>query len=949
MADETIDIYVTNTGDEVTVNVTPNVVDINVNNVSGIGSVTSVNTRTGDVLIDANDVGLGNVDNTGDFDKPVSNATQIALNLKADLVDGLVSVSQLPVQNLSIMTGLAEGGLLTINGDNTKFDLAAGFGYIVNGHSNPDVPTATRVNWSAKIANTIPNLATQDTSYVAIDINGDLYFTNSPLNSTQRRNYIRLGALIHLNNTTLDYIDNKPTVSIEVGGQVQDILQVLGFRSLSGNRIAPVNGNLKIKKEAGTVFKSGSNFNNLVTQPHTFILPEQNPITFRYRTQTGVEGLDITDINPAIYDVNGSFTAMPSTATLASVQQIYIFQDGSIRIQSGQTVFSNLSEALLAINSKVFITESDISENGLYLGSIAITRNATVLNDIANTIFVPSQGTTTNGSVPNAPLGYTPEDEANKQDSLVVDGTAAKYPTVDAVNTGLALKQATLVSGTTIKTINGTTLLGSGDIVVSGGGENIVFDAGISRTFAVTDLGKTIVFTNANPVNLTLPTNENVFIEVGFKVKVTQQGLGIVTASNAGISVISDSGFSSVQGETRTFVKIDTNKWSIEGNPVNAASASGVANTIYLDLVSGNDSTGTISNQSKPYLTLDAAFAVAVNSNIIYGLRFLSVGTYPCTLIPDQNFKFSSDYKVTIDFTASSESFVNKATVGKIQDYEGGTISLKSFKTTVQQFSAATVMNKDCVITGHIDELQWSAPSSSALRAVFYYYAKAGTSLIINVVNTYSTNVGIIIAYADDALATELTINTITANNSNIGIIGSVSGLYNNLSLTVKSTSGVGGVSFRNLKVFKLSTANNAFITFLSVALGIFENVNGTAAIYYNGLAVVTGKVTSTSWYGQNTIDSDIEFINFTGRLEHIRHYASKILTFRNCNIECNTKLAHNYDATNLEGRYRLYNTTVVNNAATGIFIGNPSTVWQFGSMKASSLWGQTVIDKTTF
>ena len=30
------------------------------------------------------DVGLGNVDNTSDADKPISNATQAALNLKAD-------------------------------------------------------------------------------------------------------------------------------------------------------------------------------------------------------------------------------------------------------------------------------------------------------------------------------------------------------------------------------------------------------------------------------------------------------------------------------------------------------------------------------------------------------------------------------------------------------------------------------------------------------------------------------------------------------------------------------------------------------------------------------------------------------------------------------------------------------------------------------------------------
>ena len=49
----------------------------------------------------------------------------------------------------------------------------------------------------------------------------------------------------------------------------------------------------------------------------------------------------------------------------------------------------------------------------------------------------------------------------------ITDGVLTKAPSENAVFDALALKQDTLVSGTTIKTINGATLLGSGDIVVS--------------------------------------------------------------------------------------------------------------------------------------------------------------------------------------------------------------------------------------------------------------------------------------------------------------------------------------------------------------------------------------------------------------------------------------------------------------------------------------------------
>jgi hypothetical protein len=337
-------------------------------------------------------------------------------------------------------TGLNQGGLLTINTDVAKFDLSAGFGYVVNGHSDPNNTTYTKVTWTDKIANTIPNIATQKQTYVAVDINGDLFLTNVPLTATERRNYIRIGVLIHLNNSAVTYIDNQPTVNIEIGGQVQDILEAIGFRSLSGNRVFPVSNNLKIKKELGQVFKSGANFDNLTTQPHSFTLAAQEPITFRYRTQTGEEGSDITDITPAIYDLNGTITPVAATATLATIQRVYIFQDGVVRIQPGQRVFTTLNAAITALNSDIFITDLDISENGLYLGAIVLTRNTVDLSNISQAIFAPSIGTTANGSVASPALGYTAEDVANKQNSLVVDGTGAKYPTVDAVNSGLDLK-----------------------------------------------------------------------------------------------------------------------------------------------------------------------------------------------------------------------------------------------------------------------------------------------------------------------------------------------------------------------------------------------------------------------------------------------------------------------------------------------------------------------------
>jgi hypothetical protein len=60
------------------------------------------------------------------------------------------------------------------------------------------------------------------------------------------------------------------------------------------------------------------------------------------------------------------------------------------------------------------------------------------------------------------------EKVANKENSTISTSTK-KYPTVNLLKTGLDAKQATLVSGTNIKTVGGVSILGSGDIAISTG------------------------------------------------------------------------------------------------------------------------------------------------------------------------------------------------------------------------------------------------------------------------------------------------------------------------------------------------------------------------------------------------------------------------------------------------------------------------------------------------
>ena len=67
---------------------------------SGGGAVDSVNGQTGVVVLAPTDIGLGNVNNTSDANKPVSTATQTALNLKANLA-GATFTGAISATNLS--------------------------------------------------------------------------------------------------------------------------------------------------------------------------------------------------------------------------------------------------------------------------------------------------------------------------------------------------------------------------------------------------------------------------------------------------------------------------------------------------------------------------------------------------------------------------------------------------------------------------------------------------------------------------------------------------------------------------------------------------------------------------------------------------------------------------------------------------------------------------------
>jgi hypothetical protein len=106
----------TNTGDETSGTITTKLgyTPTSVNGLTGIQSVSAF--KTGLSLVKA-DVGLGSVDNTSDANKPISTATQTALNAKQPLADNLTDIAALT------KAGNA-GKVIKVNAGGTAFELA---------------------------------------------------------------------------------------------------------------------------------------------------------------------------------------------------------------------------------------------------------------------------------------------------------------------------------------------------------------------------------------------------------------------------------------------------------------------------------------------------------------------------------------------------------------------------------------------------------------------------------------------------------------------------------------------------------------------------------------------------------------------------------------------------------------------------------------------------------
>jgi hypothetical protein len=343
-----------------------------------------------------------------------------------------------------LSTGLVRNGLISINADPTKYNVASGVG-IVADFTNPDNPTVVQVNFSGITGKVPTYLNTGNITYIAVNASGTIVESATPFTTSQRRSLISLGAVIHSNLTTINVANNISDPVNASTNQLHDLMDYVGALNLTGNVYSANGANLSLDKSAGTIFKKGVNFVNDWTRPHEMSQGAGTALTFRYRTQNGSEGSDVTVIDPTVYDLNNVLTTIPNNKY--SIQTVTMFQTGLTRLQYGQNYYDSFAEAKAAISTRAFNVESNIALNGITRAYIVAKKEATSLQTSATAeIFyvqkfggISSGGAALTSAAIIAALGYTPENIANK-DNGTLTTSATTYPTSGAVKSAVDLK-----------------------------------------------------------------------------------------------------------------------------------------------------------------------------------------------------------------------------------------------------------------------------------------------------------------------------------------------------------------------------------------------------------------------------------------------------------------------------------------------------------------------------
>ncbi len=303
-------------------------------------------------------------------------------------------------------TGIYTGGVMSINGsDNTKIDITAGSGIVVDHRPDPVSPDIISVAWEAYTSVTVENLSTALTSYIAIDRSGNVVQFAGTVTAQQRRDYIILGIVVHTTNTVVESVSNFVVAGYGYAQSLVDLSAAIGIINVSGNVFSSNTTNLTLAKTIGESFRLGGNYTTNAGIPNSIVTGSLTAPSLFKPYQDGSGGFQVdspltTSVDPTKWD-DGSGTLATVTANSPwTVQRIYYdpVNDDTV-VHYGQDEYKQLDIAEYSIQGQEF-NKNPILQDAILRSFMIIHKDCTDLTDTTKVKFieadkfgqVPAQG-----------------------------------------------------------------------------------------------------------------------------------------------------------------------------------------------------------------------------------------------------------------------------------------------------------------------------------------------------------------------------------------------------------------------------------------------------------------------------------------------------------------------------------------------------------------------------
>ena len=422
---------------------------------SGSGTVTDVS------VVTANGVSgsVATSTTTPAITLTLGDITPTSVNASGTLAGSNFSGSSSGINTGNQNTGVGYGGVGSVDGGTgvgTTVSVTAGAGFIMD--NSTSTPTYTSVTWGASSTVALVNTGVQYT-YWYINSSGTLTQTTTAPTRSNYRTRIWLFRTSYTGGV-ISGIAANPVPADQTAAALRDLNSAIGPVRISGAAPTYSGANLKLKITAGEVYDFGTNLGTSLTDPNVATIPTFDTgvsNTFRYATTSGTILSDVTDIDPANYQVAGVVTAIPGSSSRVTIQYVLGFQGGLVRVLYGNAYYNNTIEALAALqnNNPYDCAPSAFTyQNSVVLGAILSTKGTTDLTAatfvITNKFFAFGTGSSSsiggafmltdlsNGSFSSANLAAALTDETGSGAAVFATSPTLVTPALGTPSSGVA-------------------------------------------------------------------------------------------------------------------------------------------------------------------------------------------------------------------------------------------------------------------------------------------------------------------------------------------------------------------------------------------------------------------------------------------------------------------------------------------------------------------------------